>query len=244
MNDINVKALASIHNEIMIEIYKNATLISEKLFVKKGASSLVDGHDILMALASLNTVPTKVRADARRASRHFLSLEKYIESFTDVDQAAIAAIETTIRSTSGIKEQLEELHKLRSYVESENALSIGLDVAIEIATQGMDTIYNIAKVEKHLGLEKGSERMSDGGVLADDVAGALVGGVAGLALSYVTAGATVAGGAVTGAIMFSGNAIWVNIKAKWGPFVIHGPDDPNGPIGGWPDDPDGENPNR
>ena len=163
---------------------------------------------------------------------------------TDADRLVLANVFSELSKAGTVPNQVNRLREFRGVIEKENDLSLALDAAILIGEMGLEDIYN----EKFIGSAIGSanSRLIEN-LFLGDVDGFLIGALGSGPFSVLGPG-TISGALGLGQI--SGMQASMAVFARYqqaGAFgykrpkiyidVIHGPNDPNGPIKTWPHTP-------
>ncbi len=246
-----IKESAERHNSIMLALYRHRQGVYRILRNRFGYSRRRTGSDILLALAEVSEVEPAVAKACRSAAERATLIAEVEKMFTEENRSAMAYAERALMTSDSLEKAINNLSDMRKQVKENSGLTIGLDLAIEIARSGEKTIYNSEFMVKFLNEgQNGKEEFAPEGrgfiedVFAQanaDLEGAIYGAVAGAQSASIFGIASWIGAAAVGesfALLGSAEVAWRNM-AKFGNIrVIHGPNDPNGPIYWPPVDPD------
>ncbi len=244
------------HNEAIVSMQANLEGVRRVLWRRWGSAEIAPDTAVAISLASLPNISEDVRETCQQSALIYSKVRSSLSSLTSIDRSAISYLSRTIASCENTEEILAKLSSARKqHIKSEGGLSDGVDLAIEILKTGIDTIYNPDWVIKNANWgnfsndNRSQMAYSLSGAAGADAGGAIYGGIVGSIAGGVTTWWAASGpGAVAGGI---GGAVgvgvgssllylwnWLNSPPAVGgkmpnPTIIHGPDDPNGPIW-WP----------
>jgi hypothetical protein len=239
-------------------MFANLEGVRRVLSRRWGSAEIAPDTAVAFSLASLPNIREDVRKTCQQSAFIYEKVQSSLSSLTSIDRLTVSYLSRAIASCKSTEGILTNLSKARKqHINSEGGLADGVDVAIEILKTRIDTIYNPDWVIKNPDWESPSnDNRSEMGYSLSGAAGAgadaggaiyggIVGGVAGgvstwWAGSDPAAVAAGVGGAVGvgvgSSLLYLWN--WLNSPPQRGgkmpgPPIIHGPDDPNGPIW-WP----------
>lgn len=240
------------HHEAMLALARNRYEVYGILRTRLGTTTRANGADILQALADVPKIDAEVASTCRKAVKIAKIVAGVERDMSENSLAASAYAERALIVANDLDMAIENLSEMRKLAKEDAALTVGLDLAIELAESGKDSIYDagyMAKVYSESEPDGGSQPPKQTHDLVDDVLeqaladleGTIHGAYAGydlhdLFLLNPTQGAVFFGEAFT--VLWSGRVAWKNTKKYWFDGVIHGPLDPNGPIYWPPRDPD------
>jgi len=248
MSKNDLKKLAAMHHDVLTVICRHHNAISKKFasIVKQGKSA--HAETLFVFLSQLKDEKAETRELAKNAAMFVRTLENLKKPLDGKHAKAVSNLSVALTNLSNPKEQLAFLKKIDADKNSSNVYPDNLDLAIVIAETGLNSVYDETEMTNLInsnsnglsGFKFSKTHVKD--LLAMDAVGTtLYADPSDLLIPFMPSPHASFGGLLYPSIIAASVMSAAELTSKL-VDVIHGPNDPNGPIW-WPTPGGGPPPN-